>query len=134
MDEDPASTRRSLLKVLFIGDVVGSPGRKILGQALPRIIPRWGISLVVCNAENAAGGSGLTLACHEEIAEAGVDVMTMGDHVYRKDEIFQVFDRTGTVLRPANFRSEAPGPELAVVTARDGTQGRCLHARSAARS
>jgi metallophosphoesterase (TIGR00282 family) len=108
--------------VLFIGDVVGSPGRKIVGQALPRIIPRWGIGLVVCNAENAAGGSGLTVGCHEELAEAGVDVMTMGDHVYRKDEIFQVFDRTKTVLRPGNFAPEAPGPELAIVKARDGTK------------
>jgi metallophosphoesterase (TIGR00282 family) len=110
------------LKLLFIGDVVGSPGRKIVGQALPRIIPRWGIGLVVCNAENAAGGSGLTLGCHDELVEAGVDVMTMGDHVYRKDEIFQVFDRTETVLRPANFPPDSPGPELAVVTARDGTR------------
>ena len=93
-----------------------------MGQALPRIIPRWGIGLVVCNAENAAGGSGLTLGCHEELVEAGVDVMTMGDHVYRKDEIFQVFDRTETVLRPANFPPDSPGPELAVVTARDGTR------------
>jgi 2',3'-cyclic-nucleotide 2'-phosphodiesterase len=118
--EETASTEAPL-SVLFIGDVVGAPGRKILGQALPRIIPRWGISLVVCNAENAAGGSGLTLDCHEEIAEAGVDVMTMGDHIYRKDEIYQVFDRAKTVLRPANYPSEAPGPELAVVTARDGT-------------
>jgi metallophosphoesterase (TIGR00282 family) len=108
-------------KVLFIGDVVGGPGRKIVGQVLPRIVPRWGISLVVCNAENAAGGSGITVPCYEELVEAGVDVMTMGDHVYRKDEIFQVFDKTGDVLRPANFPPDSPGPELSVVTARDGT-------------
>ena len=81
------------LKVLCIGDVVGAPGRKIVGQVLPRLIPRWGLGLVVCNAENAAGGSGLTVKCYEELLEAGVDVMTMGDHVYRKDEIFEVFDR-----------------------------------------
>ncbi len=110
------------LKVLFIGDVVGSPGRKIVAQALPRIIPRWGIGLVVCNAENAAGGSGLTVGCHEELAEAGVDVMTMGDHVYRKDDIFDVFERSKTVLRPANFPPEAPGPELAVIAARNGSK------------
>ena len=78
------------LKILFIGDVVGSPGRKILSQVLPRLIPRWGLGLVVCNAENSAGGSGLTLRCFEELVDAGVDVMTMGDHVYRKDEIFQI--------------------------------------------
>ena len=119
---DSAANVRAPLKVLFIGDVVGAPGRKIVSQALPRIIPRWGIGLVVCNAENAAGGSGLTVGCHEELAEAGVDVMTMGDHIYRKDEIFLVFDRTKTVLRPANFPPDAPGPELAVATARDGTK------------
>jgi 2',3'-cyclic-nucleotide 2'-phosphodiesterase len=119
---DSAANVRAPLKMLFIGDVVGAPGRKIVSQALPRIIPRWGIGLVVCNAENAAGGSGLTVGCHEELAEAGVDVMTMGDHIYRKDEIFLVFDRTKTVLRPANFPPDAPGPELAVATARDGTK------------
>lgn len=109
------------LKILFIGDVVGSPGRKIVSQTLPRLIPRWGLDLVVCNAENAAGGSGLTLRCYEELSEAGVDVFTMGDHVYRKDEIFQVFDRSTEVLRPANYPPDSPGPELAQVTARDGT-------------
>jgi metallophosphoesterase (TIGR00282 family) len=109
------------LKILFIGDVVGSPGRKIVGQVLPRLIPRWGLGLVVCNAENAAGGSGLTLRCYEELVDAGVDVLTMGDHVYRKDEIFQIFDRTGDVLRPANYPVDSPGSELSLVTARDGT-------------
>ena len=108
------------LKILFIGDVVGGPGRKIVGQVLPRLIPRWELALVVCNAENAAGGSGLTLRCYEELVDAGVDVLTMGDHVYRKDEIFQIFDRTGDVLRPANYPVDSPGPELSLVTARDG--------------
>ena len=62
------------LKILFIGDVVGSPGRKIVGQVLPRLIPRWGLGLVVCNAENAAGGSGLTLRSYEELVDAGAKV------------------------------------------------------------
>jgi 2',3'-cyclic-nucleotide 2'-phosphodiesterase len=109
------------LKLLFIGDVVGSPGRKIVGQALPRIIPRWGIDLVVCNAENAAGGSGLTIGTHEELVEAGVDVFTLGDHIYRKDEIFTLFDRTDRLLRPANFSPDSPGTELTLADARDGT-------------
>jgi metallophosphoesterase (TIGR00282 family) len=109
------------LKILFIGDVVGSPGRKVVGQVLPRLIPRWGLDLVVCNAENAAGGSGLTLRCYEELVEAGVDVITMGDHVYRKDEIFQIFERTGNVLRPANYPLDSPGPELALVRSKGGT-------------
>lgn len=109
------------LKILFIGDVVGSPGRKILSQVLPRLIPRWGLGLVVCNAENAAGGSGLTIRGFEELTEAGADVLTMGDHVYRKDEIHQIFDRTDRVLKPANLPPDSPGPEVALVRARDGT-------------
>jgi 2',3'-cyclic-nucleotide 2'-phosphodiesterase len=109
------------LKILFIGDVVGSPGRKIVAQVLPRLIPRWGLDLVVCNAENAAGGSGLTVKCHEELLDAGVDVFTMGDHVYRKDEIFGLFEKTDRILRPANFPTDAPGEEAALAQARDGT-------------
>jgi metallophosphoesterase (TIGR00282 family) len=109
------------LKILFIGDVVGSPGRKIVAHVLPRLIPRWELGLVVCNAENAAGGSGLTINTHEELAEAGVDVFTLGDHVYRKDEVFTLFERSDRLLRPANFPPDAPGPESALVEARDGT-------------
>src|SRR4051794_3521908 len=109
------------LKILFIGDVVGSPGRKIVGQVLPRLILRWGLDLVVCNAENAAGGSGLTIRCHEDLVEAGGDVFTLGDHVYRKDEGFTLFEQTDRLLRPANFPRDAPGEELVMVEARDGT-------------
>src|SRR3954447_4403592 len=109
------------LKILFIGDVVGAPGRKIVGQVLPRLIRRWDLGLVVCNAENAAGGSGLTVKCHEELVDAGVDVFTMGDHVYRKDEIFGIFERNDRIVRPANFPPDAPGEEVALAEARDGT-------------
>jgi 2',3'-cyclic-nucleotide 2'-phosphodiesterase len=109
------------LKILFIGDVVGSPGRKIISQVLPRLIPRWNLGLVVCNAENAAGGSGLTIKCHEELVDAGVDVFTLGDHIYRKDEVFTLFERTNRLCRPANFPPEAPGAESALVEAREGT-------------
>jgi len=109
------------LNILFIGDVVGSPGRKIVGQALPRLIHRWDLGLVVCNAENSAGGSGLTIKCHEELAEAGVDVFTLGDHAYRKDEVFTLFDRSDRILRAANYPPDAPGGESVVVPARDGT-------------
>jgi metallophosphoesterase (TIGR00282 family) len=110
------------LNILFIGDVVGAPGRKIVSQVLPRIIPRWSIGLVVCNAENAAGGSGLTISCHEELVDAGVDVFTLGDHVYRKDEVFTLFDRDDRLCRPANFPEDSPGAEFAVVEAKDGTR------------
>ena len=109
------------LNILFIGDVVGSPGRKIVSQALPRLIRAWDLGLVVCNAENAAGGSGLTIKCHEELEDAGVDVFTLGDHAYRKDEVFTLFDRSDRLLRAANYPPDAPGGEFAVVEAKDGT-------------
>ena len=109
------------LKILFIGDVVGAPGRKILAQVVPRLIHRRGIGLVVCNAENSAGGSGLTVNCYEELLDAGVDVFTLGDHAYRKDEVYQLFDRSDRLLRPANFPPDSPGGEFCVAKARDGT-------------
>ncbi len=109
------------LKILFIGDVVGAPGRKIVGQVVPRLIHRRGIGLVVCNAENSAGGSGITVDCHEELVEAGVDVFTLGDHAFRKDEVYRLLDRSDTLLRPANFPPSAPGANFCVVQARDNT-------------
>ena len=109
------------LNILFIGDVVGAPGRKIVAQAVPRLIHHWDLGLVVCNAENSAGGSGLTIKCHEELLDAGVDVFTLGDHAYRKDEVFTLFDRSDRILRAANYAPDAPGAESVVIPARDGT-------------
>jgi metallophosphoesterase (TIGR00282 family) len=117
IDYPPIDTMR----ILFIGDVVGSPGRKIVAQVLPRLILRWGLDLVVCNAENAAGGSGLTINTHEELVDAGVGVFTLGDHVYRKDEVFTLFERSDRLCRPANFPPDAPGSEFAIAEAKDGS-------------
>jgi metallophosphoesterase (TIGR00282 family) len=109
------------LKLLFIGDVVGSPGRRAIRKTLPELIEREGLGLVVCNAENAAGGSGLTVSTYEELHEAGVDVFTLGDHAYRKDEIHELFGRTNDLCRPANYPPDAPGPDHVIALARDGT-------------
>ncbi len=109
-----------LLRLLFIGDVVGSPGRKVLMQALPHLRSRLNLDLVVCNAENAAGGSGLTLSCYDDLCEAGVDVFTLGDHAYRKDEIHDIFGRSKNLCRPANFPPDAPGPEVVQVRTGQG--------------
>ena len=70
---------------------------------------------MVCNAENSAGGSGLTIKCHEELEEAGVDVFTLGDHVYRKDEIFTSFDRSDRLLQGGELSPDSPGGEFVVV-------------------
>lgn len=77
--------------------------------------------MVVCNAENSAGGSGISKSCHEELVDAGVDVFTLGDHIYRRDEVFTLFEQSDRLLRSANFPPDSPGAESALVRARDGT-------------
>jgi metallophosphoesterase (TIGR00282 family) len=106
---------------LFIGDVVGGPGRRILSLVLPRLIPRLEIDLVVVNAENVAGGSGITVGTFEELTDAGVGAVTLGDHAYRKDEVHILFERSDPLCRPANYPVDAAGPDSLLVTARDGT-------------
>ena len=75
------------INILCVGDVVGRPGRQVLIAQLPGLIARRGIDFVVCNAENAAGGSGLTPQIFAKLLHYGVDVATMGDHVYKKLDI-----------------------------------------------
>lgn len=117
-DWDPGTEEG--LRVLFIGDVVGRPGVATVVETLPGLRARWDLDLVVCNAENAAAnGSGLGVRNHDELAAAGVDVFTLGDHAYRRDEVFGLFDRGARVCRPANYPLDSPGPELKIVEAGD---------------
>jgi 2',3'-cyclic-nucleotide 2'-phosphodiesterase len=109
------------MRLLFIGDIVGSPGVSILKQALPLLIAAEKIDLVIANAENAAGGSGLTPNLYRRIRETGVDLITLGDHVYKKAEIIPTLEKEEQICKPANFPAEAPGREFALATARDGT-------------
>jgi len=104
------------MRFLFIGDIVGKPGRNILRSALPGLIAREGLDLVVANAENAAGGSGLTPVMAEEIFAAGVDVITLGDHVYKRKEIIPLLERDGRIVRPCNYPDSSPGITLAKVS------------------
>ena len=110
------------MRVLLIGDIVGKPGRQIIVRCLPGLIQRERLDLVVANAENAAGGSGLTPAIYRELLAAGVDCITLGDHIYRRNEIAGVLNSQPNIVKPANFPPQAPGREFAVVTARNGTQ------------
>jgi 2',3'-cyclic-nucleotide 2'-phosphodiesterase len=109
------------MRLLFIGDIVGAPGVAILKQALPLLIAAEKIDLVIANAENAAGGSGLTPNLYRRIREAGVDLITLGDHIYKKAEIIPTMEKEERICKPANFPPDAPGREYAFAIARDGT-------------
>jgi metallophosphoesterase (TIGR00282 family) len=107
--------------MLLIGDIVGKPGRQIVVRAVRGLVAARGIDLVVANAENCAGGSGLTPANYQELISAGVDCITLGDHIYRRREINPVLESQPNIVKPANFPPTAPGKDFAVVQARDGT-------------
>ncbi len=109
------------MRILFVGDVVGSPGRRILKSVLPRLRKELGPDLVVVNGENAAGGNGLTPSTADEIFRAGADVVTSGNHIWDRSEIHAYLDRHERLLRPANYPDPAPGGGVCVLEALDGT-------------
>jgi 2',3'-cyclic-nucleotide 2'-phosphodiesterase len=100
---------RCPVKILFCGDVVGRPGRDVVKKYVPQLRQELGIDLVVVNAENAAGGFGLTERLCGEFYDCGVDVLTTGNHVWDQRELIPYIDRDPCVLRPANFPKDTPG-------------------------
>lgn len=100
--------------MLCIGDIVGRPGRYILSQELLRVISEREIDCVIANAENAAGGSGLTRQIYEKLLRYGVNLVTLGDHTYRKREIIPVLEEMDDIVRPANLSQYSSGKDFAV--------------------
>jgi len=98
-----------LINVLMVGDIVGRPGRKILAQKLPSLIEERDISFVIVNAENAAGGCGVTPKIADELFQLPIDVLTSGDHIWDKKEIIPYIERNRRLLRPANYPPRAAG-------------------------
>ncbi len=105
------------MKVLFIGDVVGGPGRRGLAAAMPGLRERHAPDLVIVNGENSAGGIGITEKTADELFEAGADVITTGNHVYRHKAAYDYLDRSDRVIRPANYPHANPGRGHTVVEA-----------------
>ena len=97
------------MKLLFIGDIVGEPGRKAVKELLPGLVKKNGIDCVVANAENAAGGSGITPPIAKEIKNYGVHIITSGDHIWKRKEVTEVLEEGGSVLRPLNYPAGTPG-------------------------
>ncbi len=108
------------MRFLFIGDIVGKPGRDIVCRAVKGLIAKYELDLVIANAENAAGGSGLTPAIYRELIRAGIDAITLGDHVYRRKEIYSVLESEPNIVKPANLPPESIGRDWCVVKARNG--------------
>ncbi len=108
------------MRILHIGDIVGKVGRDMVRAAVPILRQRWNLSLVVANAENACGGSGLTPAAHRELIDAQVDCITMGDHIYRRKELSKTLQSQPNIVKPANFPPSAPGKEYAIVQSKEG--------------
>jgi len=108
------------INILCIGDVVGRAGRGVLSDHLRTIIEERAVDLVVCNAENSAGGSGLTPQIFTKLLRYGVDVVTLGDHVFRKKEIVPTLESSDRVVRPANLAAAAAGKRWTVVPTKSG--------------
>ena len=102
------------INLLCIGDVVGRPGRFVISQALGQIVEQHDIHCVICNGENAAGGSGLTPQLFDKLRRYGVNLITMGDHIYRRQDLISVLETSDRIVRPANFAPDSVGRTFAV--------------------
>ena len=102
------------LNILCIGDIVGRPGRRIVAEKLKSLVRELGIDCVIANAENAAGGSGLTPQIYDKLLRYGVNLVTLGDHTYRKRDIIKTLETAENIVRPANFSEHAAGRGFAV--------------------
>src|SRR5947208_5839298 len=97
------------MRILFIGDIVGRPGRELVRQGLGGLVDHHGIDLVIANAENAAAGFGITREIGEQLLDWGVDVLTSGNHIWDKKEALDYIGTESRLLRPANYPAGAPG-------------------------
>jgi metallophosphoesterase (TIGR00282 family) len=105
-----------MLAVIFLGDVVGEPGREVVKRSIPILKEKYNPDFIVINGENAAGGQGITGRLTYELLRAGADVITLGDHVWDQKEIMSFFQQEPRLLRPANFPPGAPGSGYIVVS------------------
>ncbi|MFA6378863.1 MAG: TIGR00282 family metallophosphoesterase [Candidatus Omnitrophota bacterium] len=108
------------MNILCVGDIVGKPGRDAVAALVPKLIEEHDLELVIANVENAAGGAGIIPKIAEELFSCGCDVLTTGDHIWDKKEVLDFLDQTPTLLRPANFPSDAPGHGFFVIETKRG--------------
>jgi 2',3'-cyclic-nucleotide 2'-phosphodiesterase len=109
------------VRILFIADAFATPGRRIIEQTVPRLREELGLGFVVANGENLADGTGITSRLARRLHDAGVDVITLGNHAFRQREVYPYLSTDERIVRPANYPAEAPGRGWCVATAADGT-------------
>jgi metallophosphoesterase (TIGR00282 family) len=110
------------MKILYIGDIMGEPGRRAVARAVPRLVAQRKIDVVVGNGENVAGGFGITPELAEELFRMGLSAITTGNHAWDKKEILDYFPRERRLLRPANYPEGAPGQGSVVVQTMAGEE------------
>jgi metallophosphoesterase (TIGR00282 family) len=108
--------------ILFVGDIYASPGRRILADHFQDIVEAQRVDLAIANAENAAGGFGVTPAIAEELFALGLDVLTSGNHIWDRRETYDYLNRQPRLLRPANYPDEVPGRGVLVTNAHNGVE------------
>jgi hypothetical protein len=109
------------MNILFLGDIVGRPGRKAVSGSLKTLRAKLGLDAVIANAENASGGIGLNSKAARELLNLPIDALTGGNHIWKHKDLFNIFAETDRLLRPANYPPGAPGAGLGLYEARDGT-------------
>lgn len=103
------------MNILFLGDIVGSPGRRAVEELLDRLVDRHLIDLVVANGENASGGIGITPMVADQLLNMGIDLLTSGNHIWKHKEIIPYLEDTDRLLRPANYPPDTPGRGFAIL-------------------
>jgi metallophosphoesterase (TIGR00282 family) len=116
------------IRILAIGDIVGTPGRTVVQDRLPEITRQQGIDFVVANGENAVSGSGITVKIRDKLLGSGIDVITTGDHIWRRMEVVPGLETGGRLLRPENYPRNCPGRGLTIVEARNGVKVAVINA------
>ncbi|MHC4114672.1 MAG: TIGR00282 family metallophosphoesterase [Planctomycetota bacterium] len=110
------------MNILCIGDIVGRPGRRIVAEKLKPLVEKLSVSCIIANSENAAGGSGLTPQIYDKLLKYGVNLITLGDHTYRKREIVTTLETADNIVRPANLAEPAAGRGFAVYQTNKGAK------------
>ena len=108
------------MNILFIGDIVGRPGREAVKALLPGLQKEFALDFIIANTENAAGGSGITPGVADELLGAGIDTFTSGDHIFKKRDVLSIINEQPRLLRPANFPLATPGRGAGVFKTKNG--------------